>query len=61
MAIRREFGDGMAGLSVRDFGPAADLDRQIDKRNDDANRRDELRDCGNGFPVHDFVSVLPKS
>ena len=41
---KNEFGDGMAGLCTRDSGITADLNRQIDKRNHDANRADDVSD-----------------
>jgi len=34
----------MAGLCTRDSGITADLNRQIDKRNHDANRADDVSD-----------------
>jgi hypothetical protein len=37
-----EFGDGMARLRTRDFGIATDLNRQVDNRNHDADRADNL-------------------
>ena len=42
----------MAGLRTRDFGIAADLNRQIDKRNHDANRADDLSEIGQVVEIH---------
>jgi hypothetical protein len=36
----------MAGLRTRDSGIAADLNRQIDERNHDTNRSDDLSEAG---------------
>jgi hypothetical protein len=47
-----EFGDGMAGLRTRDFGIAADLNRQIDNRNHDADRADDLPEIGEVSEIH---------
>ena len=51
-----EFGDGMAGLCTRDLGIAADLNRQIDKRNHDADRADDLSKVREVVEIH----ALPK-
>jgi len=51
-----EFGDGMTGLRTRDFGIPTDLNRQIDKRNHDANRSDDLPEVGQVSEIH----TLPK-
>ena len=47
-----EFGDGMAGLRTRDFGIAADLNRQIDERNHNTNRADDLSEIGEVVEIH---------
>jgi len=47
-----EFGDGMAGLRARDPSIAADLNRQIDKRNHDANRSDDLPEICEVIEIH---------
>ena len=47
-----EFGDGMAGLRVRDFSIAANLQREIDERNHDANRADDLSEVGEVVEIH---------
>ena len=47
-----EFGDGMAGLRTRDFGIAADLNRQINQRNNDAGGSDDLREVREIAQVH---------
>jgi hypothetical protein len=47
-----EFGEGMAGLCTRDSGITADLNRQIDKRNHDANRADDLPEAGEVIEIH---------
>jgi len=47
-----EFGDGMAGLRTRDFGIAADLNRQIDERNHNTNRADDLSEVGEVVEIH---------
>jgi hypothetical protein len=47
-----EFGEGMAGLCARDSGIPADLNRQIDKRNHDANRSDNLSKVGEVSKIH---------
>jgi hypothetical protein len=49
---KNEFGDGMAGLCIRDSGITADLNRQIDKRNHDANRADDLSEIGQVIEIH---------
>src|SRR5438067_2524149 len=49
---KNEFGDGMAGLCTRDSGITADLDRQIDKRNHDADRSDDLSDIREVIEIH---------
>jgi hypothetical protein len=51
-----EFGEGMAGLCTRDFVAAADLNRQIDKRNHDANRADDLSEIGEVVEIHTLRS-----
>ena len=43
---------GWAGVRTRDFGIAADLNRQIDKRNHDANRADDLSEIGQVIEIH---------
>src|SRR5437764_8098055 len=52
---KNEFGNGVAGLRVRDSVSPADLNGKKSQRNDDANRSDELRDSCNGFPVHSVL------
>jgi hypothetical protein len=47
-----ELGDGMTGLCTRDSGIAADLNRQIDKSNHDANRSDDLPEVGEVVDIH---------
>jgi hypothetical protein len=47
-----EFGDGMADLRTRDFGIAADLNRQIDERNHNTNRADDLSEVGEVVEIH---------
>ena len=42
----------MAGLCTRDSGITADLDRQIDKRNHDADRSDDLSDIREVIEIH---------
>jgi hypothetical protein len=42
----------MAGLCIRDSGITADLNRQIDKRNHDANRADDLSEIGQVIEIH---------
>ena len=42
----------MAGLCTRDFGITADLNRQIDKSNHDANRADDLSEIGQVIEIH---------
>jgi hypothetical protein len=37
---------------------AADFPRQIDQRNDDGKRADDLADCTNRFPVHGMIHVI---
>src|SRR5205814_4844788 len=49
---KNEFGDGMAGLCTRDSGITADLNRQIDKRDHDANRADDLSEIGQVIEIH---------
>jgi hypothetical protein len=51
-AAENEFRDGMAGLCTRDFGIAADLNRQIDNRNHDAERADDLPEIGQVIEIH---------
>jgi len=51
-----EFGDGMAGLRARDSGVAANLNRQIDKRNHDANRADDLPEIREVVEIHTLRS-----
>src|SRR5438105_1858428 len=50
-----EFRDGLAGLCTRDSGVAADLNRQIDKRNHDANCADDLPEVGELSKIHNFL------
>jgi hypothetical protein len=47
-----ELGEGMAGLRARDSGIAADLNRQIDKRNHDANCSDDLPEIREIVEIH---------
>jgi len=49
---KNEFGDGMAGLCTRGSGTTADLNRQIDKRNHDANRADDLSEIRQVVEIH---------
>jgi hypothetical protein len=49
---KNEFGDGMAGFCTRDLGITADLNRQIDKRNHDADRADDLSEIGQVIEIH---------
>ena len=42
----------MAGLCTRDSGITADLNRQIDKRNHDADRADDLSEIGQVVEIH---------
>ncbi len=49
---KNEFGESMAGLRARDFGVAADLNRQIDKRKHDANRTDDLSKIRELVEIH---------
>ena len=44
--------NGMAGLCARDFGIAADLNRQIDERNHNTNRADDLSKIGEVVETH---------
>jgi hypothetical protein len=50
-----KLGDGMTGLCAHDSGIAADLNRQIDKRNHDANRSDDLPEVGEISKIHGFL------
>jgi hypothetical protein len=34
---------------------AADFPRQINQRNDDGKRADDLPDCTNRFPIHGMI------
>jgi hypothetical protein len=34
---------------------AADFPRQINQRNDDGKRADDLADCTNRFPIHGMI------
>jgi len=47
-----ELGNGVAGLCTRDSGIAADLNRQIDKRNHNADRADDLSEVGQVVQIH---------
>ena len=47
-----ELGEGMAGLCIRDFGVATDLNRKVDERNDDANRTDDLSEIREVAEIH---------
>ncbi len=49
---QNELGNGMACLCARDSGVAADLDREIDQRNHDANRADDLSKIGEVVEIH---------
>ncbi len=51
-----EFRDGMTGLCACDSGIAADLNRQIDKRNHDAKRADDLPEIREVVEVHTLRS-----
>ena len=51
-----ELGDGVAGLCTHDSGIAADLNRQIDKRNHDANRAYDLSEVGEVIEIHTLRS-----
>jgi hypothetical protein len=53
---QNEFGKGMPGLRARDSGIAADLNRQIDKRNHDANCSDDLPEVGEVIEIHTLRS-----
>jgi len=57
--VKNEFGDGMVDLCTRDSGIAADLNRQIDKRNHDANRADDLPEVGEVIEIH-VTEALPE-
>jgi hypothetical protein len=47
-----ELGNGVAGLCTRDSGIAADLNRQIDKRNHNADRADDLSEVREVVKIH---------
>ena len=47
-----ELGEGMAGLCTHDLSVAVDLNRQIDKRNHDANRSDDLSEISEVAKIH---------
>src|SRR2546430_15249674 len=50
-----ELGDGMASLCAHDSGVAADLNRQINKRNHDASRSDNLSKISQVVEIHWFI------
>ena len=50
--VENEFGEGMTGLCAHDSGVAADLNRQIDERNHDANRADDLSEVSEIIEIH---------
>jgi hypothetical protein len=52
---KNELGEGMTGLCTRDSRVAANLQRQIDKRNHHANRADDLPEVGEVPKVHSFL------
>src|SRR4029077_16906527 len=44
--------------SARLASVAADFRRQINQRNDDGKRADDLANCANCFPIHGMVHVI---
>lgn len=48
----------MSGLRVRDFSIAANLQREIDERNDDAKRADDLPEIGQVVEIHALQLVV---
>ncbi len=49
---QNELGEGMARLSARDFRVAADLNGEVDERDDDANRSDDLCEIRKVSEIH---------
>jgi hypothetical protein len=42
----------------RRAGIASDFPRQINQRNDDGKRADDLTDCAYRFPIHGMIHVI---
>src|ERR1700730_5351079 len=55
---KNELGDRVTSLRTCDFGVVADLNRQIDKRNHDANRANDLSKIGEVVEVHSQRSEI---